>query len=621
MSSSVAVRDISKALSARLLPTVTTWNRLEARPRTIAFDRALRAEVRDALWMLTKQWQMGEFKGSDAGSPVSAKTQVALTRLTKYQPGKNPVEPIDYATPLDVAIERRGIPLTIAGRVMSLDIRVAIGRYWLALIDGIGSYLQAFIDAYPIVKPDPMRTDNADVCAHADVWQSFAALATRAMDGGALIDHLRANAANHAYDGVVGVASTDFDAIDKRAARLIAWYERAFAQPTPDNDAWIPDQLEYQFAVSAPAQGGGETVYVADEFYQSSVDWYVVDADGSGKGLAPISGSDSTDLPPNSIGTTIPIPVSFSGMPNTRWWTFEERKTNFGDIDAATTDLAKLLFIEFALVYSNDWFVIPYTLPSGSVARLRALVVTNTFGERFSIDPAGSGADDDWQRWTLFTIDTRGQPKAPADSSLLLLPATSLRQESAPTESLALVRDEVANMVWGVETSVPLANGDAKRGLEAARQTRAYLEALFDASGTTPPPAAPPAAPVAYKVMSTVPENWVPFIPVHIENDNREIQLQRAAMPRLFEGDPNPPAKVQPRTVLLRTGLDASPPSTYFVHEEEVPRAGVQLTQNFERSRWTDGRVFVWLRARKQCGRGEGASGLMFDSLVDQKSS
>jgi hypothetical protein len=621
MSSSLAVRDISKALSARLFPTVTTWNRLEARPRTIAFDRALRAEVRDALWMLSKQWQMGEFKGSDAGSPVSAKTQIALTRLTKYQPAKNPAEAIDYATPLDVAVERRSVPLTLAGRVMSLDVRVAIGRYWLALIDGIGSHRQAFIDAYRINKPDPTRADNADVCAHADVRQSFAALATRAMDGGALIDHLRASPANHAYDGVAGVASTDFDALDDCARRFLAWYARAFAQPAADNDAWIPDQLEYQFAVSAPVEGGGEKVYVADEFYQSSVDWYAVDADGSGKPLDAVPGSDSTGLPPNSVGTSIPIPVSFSGMPNTRWWAFEERKTNFGDIDAATSDLAKLLFIEFALVYSNDWFVIPYTLPSGTVARTRALVVTNTFGERFSIDPAGSGAGDDWQRWTLFTHDTRGQPTAPADQSLLLLPSTSLRQESAPIESVVLVRDEVANMVWGVETSVPLANGDAKRGIEAARQTRAYLQALFESSGTPPPPRAPAAAPIAYRVMSTVPENWIPFIPVHIDNDNREIQLQRAAMPRIFEGDPNPPEKVRPRTVLLRTGLDSASPAAYFVHEEEVPRAGVSLAQHFERSRWTDGRVFVWLRARKQCGRGEGASGLVFDSLVDLKTS
>ena len=37
------------------------------------FDRALRAEVRDALWMLTRQWQLGEFRGDDAGSPVLAR--------------------------------------------------------------------------------------------------------------------------------------------------------------------------------------------------------------------------------------------------------------------------------------------------------------------------------------------------------------------------------------------------------------------------------------------------------------------------------------------------------------------------------------------------------------------
>ena len=52
------------------IPTVTTWNRLEGRPRREDFDRALKAEVRDALWMISKQWQMGEFIGDDAGSPA-----------------------------------------------------------------------------------------------------------------------------------------------------------------------------------------------------------------------------------------------------------------------------------------------------------------------------------------------------------------------------------------------------------------------------------------------------------------------------------------------------------------------------------------------------------------------
>ena len=86
----------------------------------------------------------------------------------------------------------------------------------------------------------------------------------------------------------------------------------------------------------------------------------------------------------------------------------------------------------------------------------------------------------------------------------------------------------------------------------------------------TDEPAAPAAASLRYQVMTTVPENWIPFAPVHVDGDNREIQLQRAALPRILEGDPNPPVKVQPRTMLMRQGLDDVPPQPYLVHEETV---------------------------------------------------
>ena len=117
--------------------------------------------------------------------------------------------------------------------------------------------------------------------------------------------------------------------------------------------------------------------------------------------------------------------------------------------------------------------------------------------------------------------------------------------------------------------------------------------------------------------MSTVPENWIPFIPVHRDGDNRKIQLQRAAFPRILDGDPDPPAKVQPRTRLLREGVDLTPAQPYYVFEEEVPRAGTRVFECYERTRWTDGRVYVWLRVRRQTGRGEGSSALRFDELVD----
>jgi hypothetical protein len=557
---------------------------------------------------------MGEFRGSDAGSPVFAKLKIDTTRLTKYRPDAHPTQPFAYGLPFETKVEHRPVAFTLAGRPIAFDLRLAMGRYWLALIAPVG-FRQAFIDAYPIAAPDPTQAANANICAHPEVWQTFAAIAGRAMDGGALYQHLKADPANHAYDGVAGIAPGDpaATAIDDRAPRFIAWFERLIVQPPADDDAWLPSKLEYQFAASAPLPGGGEKVYVADEYYQGRLDWYSLDVDPGTPALDPVPGSDVTGMPADSVQTVIPTAVSFAGMPNTRWWAFEDNKTNFGDIDASTTDLAKLLFMEFALVYANDWFVIPYTLPAGAVATVRGLVVTNVFGERFWIEAAGAGADADWQRWSMFTIDVAGQPGAKADTSLLLLPTVTKILRSPPSEDILLLRDEVANMVWGVEQTIPVATGESKRGIEAARQTLAFLQALV---GPAPAPV-PANAPIRYRVMNTVPENWIPFIPVHVDGSNRDIQLQRAAMPRILEGDPNPPVKVEPRTVLLREGLDRTPQQTYFVFEEEVPRAGARLMQTFERTRWTDGKVYTWLRARRQTGRGEGSSGLGFDELIN----
>ena len=51
------------------------------------------------------------------------------------------------------------------------------------------------------------------------------------------------------------------------------------------------------------------------------------------------------------------------------------------------------------------------------------------------------------------------------------------------------------------------------------------------------------------------------------------------------------------------------------LHEEEVPRAGIRVTQSFQRSRWYGGEVFLWLGMRKETGRGEGSSRLAFDRI------
>ena len=41
----------------------------------------------------------------------------------------------------------------------------------------------------------------------------------------------------------------------------------------------------------------------------------------------------------------------------------------YGLMPVGPTDLAQLMMIEYASSYGNDWFVVPLTLPVGSLTR------------------------------------------------------------------------------------------------------------------------------------------------------------------------------------------------------------------------------------------------------------
>ncbi len=623
MNEKIAIDDLQPVLSKkRLLPTILMWNRLECRPRTKDFDRALQAEVRDALWMLTKQWQMGEFKADDAGSPVTAKMHMATTRLTKYRPDSHAVQAFNDDVPLEAQVEQRPIPLFSGEQEIALDIRLLMGRHWLKLLnkEGLGHLRREFIREYGIVSPDPDSRNDALVCAHKHAWQKFVAVAGRGMDGAKLYLYLKERASHRAYDNITATA------IEKATLAVLElpfknWFEQLFYQPTdPDNDAWLPERLEYQFACSAPIKET-EKILKAEEYYHGHLDWYNFSIDQSRQTLGPVEGQNPHDVQNMITRSFMPNPVRFDGMPHTRWWRFEDGKTNFGDIKPDTTDLIKLMLIEFGLVYANDWFLLPVTLPTGSLCDIKGLVVSNVFGERFWIEPAAKGRDEDPQRWTMYSLNVAGHADVPADLSILVAPVVPKIFEGKPLEEVYLVRDEVANMVWGVETQIALPSGETTPGREAALQMQRHYQRIvkIENSGAIPPPAIEPVAAIRYQLMNSVPENWIPFVPVHKDNDRREIQLQRASMPRIIEGDTKPVEKIKPRTALMREGLSATPALPYFIHEEEVPRIGARVCQSFQRTRWYGGKVVTWLGVRKQTGRGEGASGLAYDQIVPTK--
>ncbi|HEX8852058.1 MAG TPA: PA14 domain-containing protein, partial [Pyrinomonadaceae bacterium] len=76
------------------MPSITTWTRVEPNPRNPKMESSLQAAVADPLWMLARQWQLGEFEGDDAGSPALARFQAECAPLSQFEPQAGaPVRP------------------------------------------------------------------------------------------------------------------------------------------------------------------------------------------------------------------------------------------------------------------------------------------------------------------------------------------------------------------------------------------------------------------------------------------------------------------------------------------------------------------------------------------------
>src|ERR1700744_1095972 len=103
--------------------------RLEPLPGDASMARSLQAQVRDPAWTLARQWQVGEFLGADAGSPVQATLAGRLQTMTTYCPGGDPSAtiPLDQALPVETHVEREIIELKLRGSVQ-------LGFYFESLV-------------------------------------------------------------------------------------------------------------------------------------------------------------------------------------------------------------------------------------------------------------------------------------------------------------------------------------------------------------------------------------------------------------------------------------------------------------------------------------------------------
>jgi len=574
-----------EAIKARLLPSITTWSRLEPQPRDATLARSLQAQVRDPAWILARQWQLGEFEGTDGGSPVQATMGVQEQPLTGYRAGLpgGQVQPFTTPPPLEVHVEREQVQFGLRGAVQ-------LGRCFERLVLGSAAaspqaVIAAFRAAFPVSPDDP---DPA--LAGPDGLRLRALAAGRVLDGQALYTSAATAEAGGTPSPPLPPEASD-PAVALVLADFVAFRQSAFSEPTAD-PAWQSADLSYAFAVESASTTGTSIVLEADDFPGGHLDWYSFSVGTAGPASSPPREPAYTGV------NFLPVHVTFKGMPADRWWSFEDAMTDFGQLNTEPVDLAQLLVTEFALVYGADWFFVPVPSPVGVLQTITTLVVTDTFGARTLIRPVEqlpvAGAV---RPWSMFKI-TSG---ASVSDFIVLAPTLGDTSDAAPVEDVRFLRDNMAALAWAVELTL---NGSLDLPVDGYEQYLARLR--LGLLGQPPAPAAS-GPDISYTLQYPVPDNWIPMIPVL--SPDGSLLLRRGTMD--IPGPGGAVLQLQPHSSILTPG------TPFYLTDRVVTPAGVAVRKYFRRTRASDGTTVTWTGRMTTPGRGPGWSGLKFDFLRD----
>jgi hypothetical protein len=594
--------------------SITAWTRIEPRSRTEdpeeVLRAGLRAEIADPLWLLGRQWVLGELQATDGGSPVLATFQGESVPLARWRPGRSGV-PRDIprgagAPPLEAVVEREAVFPPLGATTPFADRRLAVeaGQQFLRFLatrvldaTRAAAYRRGFIDAYPMARPSAAERATLD-----DASRRFLdVVAARAADGALLYQVLRPalpadQGGRSELPARPAVDPTDRAAVLAAVADWFGWCRQLVTQPADGEVAWERDRMEYAFSVSFET-AGGEVVLSAPEYTEGRLDWHAFVRRAGDSLRASGAPPPTTRL---TVGrSVVPSPVSYPGMPAPRWWEMEDARIDFGGIEAGPSDLLRMLFVEFATVYGNDWFLLPVDgVPVGSLLTLSSVQVTDTFGGQTVLPPftrSGVGGV-----WAMFQVSATDGSRAA--NLLLLPPSVTTTLESPPVEDVLFLRDEMANMAWAVERTVASPSGRPLDRHEAYQAERARRE---QAGGPAPAPRPPGVPDIAYRLSTEVPPQWIPLVPI---GQGASRRLLRSAM--LRHRTDGVTETVPPAGRILEPGVRLE------LFDEEVPREGARVVRTWQMARSEDGSTHLWVGRRKDAGRGEGSSGLRFDVLV-----
>jgi hypothetical protein len=597
-------RDRPFQLGWVLGPPMST--RLE--PQSVSGDPAvgLMAQLWDPLWLLARQWQVGELAGEDTGTPLTVGVRASAEPLVAWRPGPASAGARWRELPAGIPLETL-VDAEASRSARARDLALA-GWALLETLEDLGETRAAgaLRQRFPLAPAGDGDADRRTAIV-PDTWAPVG----RSLEGRTL-DTVRVTAAFEAeagrpawWRGVLRPGAARRVRSEEALAHWLAWVRAELLPAAAPDGSWIGPRLEHEFSVAtstrvlrAPAHPGGE------------VSWSTFDLDDrAGAGEPP-----DVDAPTRVLDRTLlATPLEFPGMPAARFWELEDGRIDLGSVWADPHELARLLVVECALVHGGDWLVVPVDVPAGVVVTLDAVEYTDTFGTTWSVDTAGA----DTPRWRMYAVTASSDVTGPDGAAggggaaavgrgrlpgLLVPPASGGRLQGSPVEDVGFLRDESANLVWAVEHLVPGPGGDpvAPRSSQPAERpapTQQDGETVLD-----------------YQLMTEVPQTWTPYLPrvgPIPDHSDGAVTLVRGVVRRHDEDGIR--VDVEPAGTLL-TGDEHR-----WVESAEVPREGVRVQRVPVVARRGDGSWAAWTARRVLVGRGEAESGLRTDIAVRRR--
>ena len=579
-----------------------SWVRLEAASVDPQLVEGLQARVADPLWMLSRQWRTGEFTGEDAADPilVSLRAESVRPRTLRW-PGGADVDLAAADTPLEPLVEREAVRDGAA----AARVTVELGRLLVRALARAGvppAATARLLREFAVRLPPDDGTDPAG-------RRRLELLARASLDGTRLERALPAD--SRALDGFLASRVPDATARRTVVQVVTAWRDAAaatFAEPA-GRTAWDASRLEYACVLESPTvDGGAVRLTTGDGYPGGRLAWHSFDVEPARPGNRPPQPKQPLQPPSQPAPKPqvrevelLPMPLRFAGMPAARFWELEDTTVWFGGIEAAPDDLARVAVAGYATVQGDDWYLVPFRLPVGTLTEVTRLDVLDDMGDVTSV-PAAAVADGAARAFRFFELAGDPQPRRGRAPMLFLPPTVDTTEASRPVEDVAFVRDEALDVAWAVERRIESRWSGAAVDL-AAR--------TGDAAAPLPRTAPGVGAPWVLRIATPAPQTWVPLVPVTLTEDAGSavppgtIMFQRGRRPATG----SPGATVGARGRLLE------PDSRLLLHEEEIPRSGIRVVRRWQSARAPSGRLLTWLGRRKGPGRGETTSGVLFDTL------